>query len=80
MGYGLGRQSVPSDGFHQVAEPIEFVQGRVDVWRDPDSFELFMQDRRRENTVFVEEITPDRRRIYACNVDVRNRARLFWIK
>src|SRR5829696_597040 len=77
---GLSRHAFAGDGFHEVAEAVELAEGRVDVWRDADALEFFVHNRRREHAVLVEEITPDRRRIYTLDIHVCDRARLPWIE
>src|SRR5690348_124961 len=74
--YGLGRQAVPGDLFHEVAEAIELAEGGVNIGCDADAFELLVQDRSRENAVLIEEITSDRVRIDARDIHVRDRTRL----
>src|SRR6185295_320695 len=78
--YGSSRQAVPRDGFHQVAEAVELAEGGVDVRRDANSLEFLVDDRRRENTMLVEEVTANGRWLDSCNIDIRDRARLIRIK
>ena len=77
---GLSWQPFASDCLHQPAEPVELVESGVNVGRDAYALELLVHDRRRENAVFVEEITADRRRIDTNNLDVCNRTRLSGIE
>ncbi len=50
----LGRQALPRNRFHHVAEPIQLAQGRIYVGRDADALEFVMDDRRCEDSMFVE--------------------------
>ena len=50
----LGRQALPSNGFHHVAEPIQLAQGRIHVGCDAEAREFVMDDRRCEDSMFVE--------------------------
>src|SRR6185437_7281482 len=59
----LRREAFAGDRLHQLAEPIELAERGVDIGRDANPLELFVQDRRRENAMFVEEIRANRRRI-----------------
>src|ERR1044072_998441 len=79
-GYGLTRKSVPGDGFHQVGEPIQLAEGGVNVGCYANSLEFFVDDRRRENAMFVEKITADRGRFNHCDIHICDRTRLVGIE
>ena len=76
----LGRQALARDQFHLGAEAIQFRQSRIHIRRNPDALELFMNDRRRKDVVFVEKILHHLFRFGSFNVHVRDGAGLFWIK
>jgi len=71
---------VPCDELHLIAEPIEFLDGGVEVGRDADALEFFVQDRDCKDAVFVEQVFRHRFRIGGVDVHVSDRARLIWIE
>ena len=78
--HDLYRPSLAGDCLHQVAEAVEFAEGRVDVRRDANALKLFVNDRRREDPMLVEQITADRSRIDTFDINICDRARLAGIK
>ena len=71
-----GRQTFPRNRLHHGAEAIQLAERGVDIWRYPEALKLFMNDRCREDSMFVEQITADRARIHAFDLYVGNSTRL----
>jgi hypothetical protein len=53
-GLTLRGQAFPRDQFHLLAEKVELVEGGVNVGRDPNTLEFFMDNRDGEDVVLVE--------------------------
>ena len=50
----LCRQAFPRDQFHLLAEKVQLIERGVNVGRDANTLEFFMDNRHREDVVFVE--------------------------
>src|SRR5688572_7501879 len=70
------RQSFPRDIANHVREPIELPQRRVNIWRDADTREFFVHDRRREDLVLSHQIAAQCDRINTFDLEIRYRTRL----
>ena len=55
----FSRQSLTRNHNHHVAEAIQFAKRGIDVWRDTNALKLFVNNRRRKNSMLVEEIAAD---------------------
>jgi hypothetical protein len=51
---GLSGQTLPGDCLHYFAESIQLAKSCVDIWRNPNALELFMNNRSGKNPVFIE--------------------------
>src|SRR5690348_11591736 len=80
IAFRSGRKALARDLLHEVAEAVEFPEGRIDVGRDPDAFELLVDDGRRKDVVLVKEVSADRPRVGAHYFHIRDGARLLRIE
>src|SRR5438094_2944899 len=69
-----------SNNLHFIAKAIEFTQRGVEVRRDADTLEFFVDDRHGDDVVFVEKIFPHGVRIGAVGVNISDCTRLVWIE
>src|SRR5437763_13031671 len=74
------RQAVTRDPAHDFAETIQLGKCRVEIWRDAQSGEFFVHDRRGENMVLTEKVAADLALIQAFDLYVRDVAHLIWIE
>src|SRR5205085_7328833 len=72
----LPRQAVPRNRSHNFAESIQFPQRRVNIRRDPQADEFFVNDWRCEDVMLAEKVAADLCLIRSFNLDVGDGAHL----